>query len=64
MHEENSAEILQARPLGKRLNKDQMQLIFTEALKEHPRGKFGRLLICVTHIKKHVWCVILAVFLL
>jgi hypothetical protein len=43
VHEENSAEILQARPLGKRLNKDQMNLIFTEAFKEHPRGKYGRL---------------------
>ena len=39
VQEENSAEILQAQPHGKRLNEHEFNNIFTEALKKHPRGK-------------------------
>lgn len=43
VQEENSAEILQAQPLAKRLNTNELKNIFTSALKEHPRGKSLRL---------------------
>ena len=47
MQEENSAEIMQAQPLGKRLNTNELKNIFTSALKEHPRGKCDPKYACV-----------------